>query len=320
MAHNAQFVVDYRHRANAGALRTEGLMSTPVIYEKNPLDSIELWEEDVLERYPEPDSTDYDPNGKKKDEFRNYDEPPRSSVREFYRLNHMYQTLDFVLEKEQQYLPGKHGQMSIWEAAEFLNTLIDDSDPDTEMTQIQHLLQTSEAIRKDGHPDWFVLTGFVHDLGKILCLWDEPQWAVVGDTFPVGCKYSDKVVFPEFFPLNPDYNKPDLQTENGIYEPGCGLDKVHLSWGHDEYMYRVAKPYLPEEGLYMLRYHSFYACHREGAYQHLMNDHDKKMFKWVKAFNPYDLYSKSDAPPNVEELKPYYDELIAKYFPAKIDW
>lgn len=60
--------------------------------------------------------------------------------------------------------------MSIWDAVDFLNTLIDDSDPDTSMDQLQHLLQTSEAIRADGHPDWFVLTGFMHDLGKVLCL------------------------------------------------------------------------------------------------------------------------------------------------------
>ena len=30
-------------------------------------------------------------------------------------------------------------------------------------------------------------------------------------------------------------------TENGIYEPGCGLDNVLLSWGHDEYLYHVLK-------------------------------------------------------------------------------
>lgn len=30
-------------------------------------------------------------------------------------------------------------------------------------------------------------------------------------------------------------------TENGIYEPGCGLDNVLLSWGHDEYLYNVLK-------------------------------------------------------------------------------
>ena len=34
---------------------------------------------------------------------------------------------------------------------------------------------------------------------------DKAQWAVVGDTFPVGCAYSDKVVYPEYFKNNPDF-------------------------------------------------------------------------------------------------------------------
>ena len=285
--------------------------------EAAPLESIEEWEDDVLRRYPE---TDYDPNGKEKKAFRNYEAPARPSVREFYRLNHTYQTLAYVLEKEEQYQPGKHGMRSMWSMAEFLNTLIDDSDPDTDLSQIQHLMQTAEAIKADGHPRWFILTGFIHDLGKVLCLWDEPQWGVVGDTFPVGCQHSEKIVFPEFFPENPDYHNPELNTRLGIYEEGCGLDKVHMSWGHDEYMYRVAKNYLPEEALYMIRYHSFYAAHREGAYDYLMNDRDRAMFKWVKAFNPYDLYTKSDVPPNVAELRPYYEELISEFFPKEIAW
>ena len=46
----------------------------------------------------------------------------------------------------------------------------------------------------------------------------------------------------------------------------------------------------------MIRYHSFYAAHREGAYAHLMNDRDREMFDWVRAFNPYDLYSKGARP------------------------
>ena len=86
--------------------------------------------------------------------------------------------------------------MGIWEAMEFLNTLVDDSDPDTDLTQIEHLMQTAEAIRADGHPRWFILTGLIHDLGKILCLFGEPQWAVVGDTFPVGCRYSEQDRLP----------------------------------------------------------------------------------------------------------------------------
>ena len=73
--------------------------------------------------------------------------------------------------------------MTWLEALTYLDTLVDDSDPDTELSQLQHLLQTAEAIRRDDHEDWFVLTGFIHDLGKILCLSGEPQWSVVGDTF-----------------------------------------------------------------------------------------------------------------------------------------
>jgi inositol oxygenase len=228
--------------------------------------------------------------------------------------------LEFVLAKKAEYSPGFHGKRGVWEAMEFLNTLVDDSDPDTEMSQIQHLLQTAEGIRKDGHADWFVLTGLIHDLGKVLCLHGEPQWAVVGDTFPVGCAFSDKVVYPEYFAANPDVHRPDLSSPCGIYEPGCGLDQIHLSWGHDEYLYQVVKDYLPEEALYMIRYHSFYAAHRERAYDHLMNDHDQAMFQWVRAFNPYDLYTKSDAPPNVKALRPYYEDLIRRYFPAELSW
>src|SRR5439155_19326274 len=132
------------------------------------------------------------------------------------------------LEKKRQYTGLNKQKMGVWEALEYLNTLVDDSDPDTDLSQIEHNLQTAEAIRRDGHPDWFVLTGLIHDLGKVLCLYGEPQWAVVGDTFPVGCKYSDRIVFSGFFDANPDSRVPEYQTPSGIYEEGCGLDNVHL--------------------------------------------------------------------------------------------
>ncbi len=257
---------------------------------------------------------------KKKEEFRDYASEARASVKEFYRLNHRYQTLKFVKAKQKEYLPLKKREMGVWEAMEFLNTLVDDSDPDTDVSQIEHLMQTSEAIRKDGHPRWFVLTGLVHDLGKILCLYGEPQWAVVGDTYPVGCAYSDKIVYSELFSDNPDKNIPEYVNRLGIYEQGCGLDKVNISWGHDEYLYHVMKDYLPEEGLSMIRYHSCYPIHKEGEYSYLMNDHDRQMFEWVKTFNPYDLYSKSLARPDVAALRPYYQELIAEFCPPVLRW
>ena len=102
----------------------------------------------------------------------------------------------------------------------------------------------------------------------------------IQDTFVVGCQFSDKIIYPETFAANPDSHDQIYSTEYGIYQPHCGLDNVMLSWGHDEvglmishnppsgslmhllaqYLYHVLKGQssLPEEGLAMIRYHSFY--------------------------------------------------------------
>jgi inositol oxygenase len=291
--------------------------------QSSPLKSLEEWDDFVKTRYAEEDSglpASVRDTDKKPDQFRNYGETTPPRVREFYRQNHTYQTRDFVLERKKRFLVKDRAQMGIWEAMEFLNTLVDDSDPDTELTQIEHLLQTSEAIRRDGKSSWFILAGLIHDLGKILCLWGEPQWAVVGDTFPVGCAWSPKIVLHEYFALNPDSRIPEYQSRLGVYSEHSGLDQVDMSWGHDEYLYHVVKDYLPEEALYMIRYHSFYAGHQEGEYEYLMSRHDKEMFRWVREFNPYDLYSKAKERPNVEDLRPYYLDLIGKYFPPQVNW
>ena len=281
----------------------------------NPLDNIDDWDDDILKRYPEKTTE------KTKKEFRDYQNSNRAkTVREFYKLNHQYQSFEFVSKKEDRFLKFNERKMSIWDAVDFLNTLVDDSDPDIELDQLQHLLQTSEAIRSDGHPDWFVLTGFLHDVGKVLCLFGEPQWAVVGDTFPVGCSFSKSIVHSEYFSLNPDSSNPNYNTKYGIYKENCGLDNVKMSWGHDEYLYQIVKDYLPQESLYMIRYHSFYSQHKENAYNHLLNELDIKMFEWVKKFNKYDLYSKAPTPPDSKALRPYYEDLVSKYLPNTLNF
>ena len=90
--------------------------------------------------------------------------------------------------------------------------------------------------------------------------------------------------------LKPNQNssKPvRFSTDLGMYSKGCGLRNVTMSWGHDEYLYRVLvenKTTLPDAALYIIRYHSFYPLHTGGDYHYLMDDHDKKMFKWIKMF------------------------------------
>src|SRR5918993_5238191 len=118
-------------------------MSLENTFEAVPLKSLDEWEEDLLRRYPDPDAI----AGEKSTEaYRNYEEPQRDSVKEFYRLNHTYQTYDFVQEKRTNFLQFNKKEMPVWKAFDFLNELVDDSDPDTDLDQWQHLLQTSEAI------------------------------------------------------------------------------------------------------------------------------------------------------------------------------
>jgi inositol oxygenase len=70
------------------------------------------------------------------------------------------------------------------------------------------LPQVAELCRLS-FPDkpWMALVGLLHGLGKLLAhpLWgSQPQWAVAGESFPVGCKFAPQISASEFFSANPD--------------------------------------------------------------------------------------------------------------------
>eukprot|EP01061_Rhynchopus_euleeides_P044404 TRINITY_DN778_c0_g1_i2.p2 TRINITY_DN778_c0_g1~~TRINITY_DN778_c0_g1_i2.p2 ORF type:complete len:306 (+),score=147.21 TRINITY_DN778_c0_g1_i2:71-919(+) len=263
------------------------------------------------------------------DEFRNYTSSSRQEiVEQNYRTLNTKMTVDFVREKKAKWLSFKHGNYTIMEAIEMLDELVDDSDPDNNLPNSIHDYQTAERIRAR-YPgeeyDWFHLVGLLHDLGKVMALWGEEQFCVVGDTFAVGCKHPKECVFPQFFSENPDESHPVYSTENGMYTPACGIDNLEVSWGHDEYMYCMLKhnkTTLPEEGLAMIRYHSFYPWHTGGAYKHLEDPAVDGVLKdWVLKFNQFDLYSKSDSVPDITKIRPYYESLIKKYnLDGKLQW
>ena len=242
---------------------------------------------------------------KDKSQFRAY-EDACDRVKNFYREQHEKQTVAYNLKARHDFRFKSRARMTIWEAMEMLNTLIDQSDPDTSLSQIEHLLQSAEAIRRDGKPRWMQLTGLIHDLGKMFFFFNaRGQWDVVGDTFPIGCAFDERIIYADTFKGNPDHDHEIYGTKYGIYSPGCGLDSIMLSWGHDEYLYHIVKDQsiLPDEALAMIRYHSFYPWHSAGAYHDLMNEKDEAMLRAVRAFNPYDLYSKSDHVPKAVDLK-----------------
>lgn len=255
--------------------------------------------------------------------YRDYDNAPQR-VRDFYLEHHSKQTLEFVIEQKNKYGKFDKCQMTVFEAMEKLSEVEDPSDPDFTLSQIHHAYQTAEKMRKDNQPDWLILVGFLHDLGKVLSLFGEPDWAIGGDTYPLGCQYSDKIVYPEYLPEN-TFDKDSefgINAKCGIYSEHCGLDSVHITWGHDEYLYMILKENstLPDEALYIVRYHSCYPVHTGNDYSYLMNDYDAKMLPWLKLFQKYDLYSKCDEDLITEENKQYYSKLIDKYIPGKIRW
>lgn len=181
---------------------------------------------------------------------------------------------------------------------------------------------------------WFPLVGFIHDLGKVMLLprfGILPQWAVVGDTYPVGAPFANANVFFDkgYYKLSKDY--PQYQNADdkifGSYVKNCGFDNVDMTWGHDEYIYEVARQgtNICEEGLYLLRYHSFYPWHtpQNGvmAYTELASDYDWHMLPLLKAFQKADLYSKSPNLPPLDVLEAKYRGLMDKYIPKKkIGW
>ena len=260
--------------------------------------------------------------------MRNFTNSDRQAVVEKnYAKNHREMTVALVHEKQDEWGGLSHGEHTIKEVLDLLDSFVDDSDPDVDVGNSIHAFQTAERIRKD-YPDedWMHLTGLIHDLGKVMAVWGEPQHLVVGDTFVVGCEHPREVVFSDLFEDNPDTRNLAYKGKYGMYEHACGLDELLMAWGHDEYMYRVLEGNnctLPKLCRRVIRYHSFYPWHRDGAYCHLVNrDDQQKLLPIITTFNKYDLYSKNDPIPDCQKLwDDYYEPLCKKYgLGGKLRW
>jgi inositol oxygenase len=81
-----------------------------------PLNSLDEWEDFLKDRYPPPAASRFTDPDKKKETFRDQTGAVRPTVREFYRLNHRHQTLDFVRQKQREYLSLSKRRMGVWES------------------------------------------------------------------------------------------------------------------------------------------------------------------------------------------------------------
>tara|TARA_B100002019_G_C21122746_1_gene524247 strand:+ start:43 stop:846 length:804 start_codon:yes stop_codon:yes gene_type:complete len=266
-------------------------------------------------------------------DFRNYDKCSES-IKNLYKQQRTNQNLGYAKKMRKKYCQFTNKNY-FWELFDMVQ-IKDVSDPDISLPNNYHLFQTAEGIRKANLPEWMQVVGLIHDLGKVLYkknknlqeakidgISEDTQWGLVGDTFILGHRIPNTAIFPEYNDLNQDHLKYK-DSKYGSYQPNIGLNNVICSFGHDEYLYQMLKyngiP-LPEEGYYMIRFHSLYLWHKENEYGHLEDEKDREMKSWVQKFNQFDLYTKDDnGKMEIEELKHYYDKLIHKYFPEEIFW
>ncbi|KAL4435901.1 hypothetical protein ABPG77_000663 [Micractinium sp. CCAP 211/92] len=282
----------------------------------------------------------------------------------FYRLNHARQTVDFVKRQATAFSQLNKAVMGVWEALELLNTLReyeaallgpgDDALlgaapelPAPDMPLLEHALQCAEACRAAfPDEDFMHLAGLLAPLGKLLAhakFGAEPQWAICGETFPVGCRFHPSVRHSQFFSANPDRRKRLYSSPTGVYREGCGLGGVLMSWGAGEYLHlvlRLNRAPLPPEALFCIRHLKLRCVFRPGSpYSELLSEFDRVQLPRLAKFQQLCAYRRlpradpllvpvPGAEPCVagEEprmqvvphLKQYYDSLLAKYVPQGV--
>ena len=145
--------------------------------------------------------------------FRNYNNCS-NELKQLYYNQRKNQNLKYSKYKIDNFCNFEN-KSTFWELFDEIQ-LKDISDPDISLPNYFHLYQTAEGIRKNGLPEWMQLVGLIHDMGKILykkkCsdnekkkygITEDTQWGIVGDTFILGHRIPNTIIFPEYNDLKP---------------------------------------------------------------------------------------------------------------------
>ncbi len=108
------------------------------------------------------------------DSFRNYNDISLN-IRNTYKKARQYQNLEFYYKMKNEYDNRNKQLITIWDAIHLLDKFVDQSDPDIELPNIQHLFQSVEAARNNDQPEWLQFTCLIHDLGKIMYLYGNDE-------------------------------------------------------------------------------------------------------------------------------------------------
>lgn len=265
--------------------------------------------------------------------LRDYSNAP-ASVKKFYRNQRRGVTAEITLKDRAAFLPLRKGKKGMWALIQKARKYADGSDPDHIKAQLLHLYGAAKKAMEMKMPKWFVLTCLIHDGGKFLMEWI-PEHRVVGDTFPHLIKPGKEEIFYEEFKRNKDWKLVSKKGPNGFYSKSCGLDSMLMTWGHDEYLFNIVFDWIKQNAeyvkktwkctalelrlmLYMIRFHSFYAFHRQGGYKSLWSKTDTKLRPYLRVFSMFDLYSKPDKLPPLREMDKDFKPLVESFFPTKM--
>ena len=202
------------------------------------------------------------------------------------KRRHDAQTPEIVAQLARKYEKPIIGEVEVYRLLELLAQCIDPSNRVLFCaSQLTHTLQVMDELKLNGVADHDVLvTGLVHDLGKIALLFDEDPWNIEGE------------------------GKQPL----GQNKPGQGLAQSNLTFDHGDIAYARLKPYLSEECAWLVRFHSITKqCHG------LMNARDRELkSKYLDPFVEVDrTYSYFRMP---RSRLSDYREFIAEAFPTPI--
>uniref|UniRef100_K7F4I5 Inositol oxygenase n=1 Tax=Pelodiscus sinensis TaxID=13735 RepID=K7F4I5_PELSI len=222
--------------------------------------------------------------GKPKTDYRNYTTGPLlERVYNTYLLMHTHQTVDFVRRKSAEYGACAQRRLSIMEALDLLDNVVDESDPDVDFPNSYHAYQTAEGIRQ-AHPDKgkASLTPGGSPQSRVIPPGGSPQSRVVGETEAQTCPRAHCKSLWEPAPATaapvPGLMLPVVSEPSKRHRGGPGL-QLQGRLGEKGRCFAAGSV-----AFYMIRFHSFYPWHTGGDYMHLCSEEDLRMLPWVREF------------------------------------
>jgi len=152
-------------------------------------------------------------------------------------------------------------------------------------SQLAHTLQALELMERDGADEDLLLAGLLHDVGKVVLLLGE----------------------------RPEFVEGNGRAPIGPHEPGIGLDRCLLRYGHGEIFHQRLGADVPDDVARAVRYHdiSVPAC------RPYFDERDHEWYeRWYVPLHRYDVTYTAFRLPSVTLAR--YRDLVERRLPALV--